>query len=593
MHEIHSPDLHLNRASIAYMASIIGKKKHNQTYYYVVTSGRVDGKPRITHQTYLGTAERLAQLVRDKSAPVPLTASTRQAGLPAALWLAARRSGALEALLSVWPAPSKGPSIPHYLLLAAFHRICAPGPKTTVADWYRNSILANLWGFSHTHFRSQDFWNHFDAIAVDDDLLEPRPDDLERAQLALLRTFRDHQLVSRHVLAYDTTNFHTWIASTNTRNQLAQRGRNKQKRNDLRQIGLSYALDGEHGLSLCHHVYPGNLSDRDELPACLGRITRLLDGASIPRETVTLVLDKGSAALANTLELQASGLGWIAALPWDQAPTALRSRPVDKLEPLGADEPGVTVAAEPTLVHGAEYLGVVRHSAAFAVEQFQSLSTSLTKATQSLRRLARDISDPENRYTEQGLRGRIGRWLRPNGVAEVLSYELQQMKNRSWELRFAVDTDALQRLLAARFGRTTLVTNRRDWTAAEVARAYNGQQHVEQVFRGLKGGDWLGWEPLHHWTDSKIRVHAFYCLLGVSLLQYLHREAKAVWPTLTMEGLKHELGQIQQIDLLYPPLGQKGPPRVATVTSKQSLTQTALTAALQLDELLKTVGNTD
>ncbi len=74
------------------MASIVGKKKGNQTYYYVVTSGRVNGKPRITHQTYLGTAERLAQLVRDKAAPIPLEATARDAGLPAALWQAAQLS---------------------------------------------------------------------------------------------------------------------------------------------------------------------------------------------------------------------------------------------------------------------------------------------------------------------------------------------------------------------------------------------------------------------------------------------------------------------------------------------------------------------
>ena len=572
---------------LPYMASIVGKKKHNKTYYYVVTSGRVDGKPRITHQTYLGTAERLAELVCDKAAPIPLEATARHCGLPAALWQAARRSGALDALLSVWPAPAKGPSIPHFLLLAAFHRICAPGPKTAVADWYRDSVLADLWGFSPRHFSSQAFWDHFDAIHVAEALTQPPADELERAQLALLEAFRSRDLVSQRVLAYDTTNFHTWIATTNTRNRLAQRGHSKQKRHDLRQVGLSYALDGAHGLSLCHHVYPGNVSDRDELPACLERITRLLDGASIPRESVTLVLDKGSAALANTLQLQASGLGWIAALPWDQAPAALRSRPLGQLEPLGGDEPGVSVAAERTLVHGAEYLGVVRHSEGFAAEQFQSVGTSLAKATRSLRELAREISRPQDRHTERGLRNRIGRWLRPNYVGQVLSYELGRGAERSWDLQFRVDTDTLHGLLAERFGRTTLVTNRLDWTAAQVARAYSGQQHVERVFRGLKGGDWLGWGPLHHWTDSKIRVHAFYCLLGVSLLQYLHQQAQAVWPSLTMEGLKHELGQIQRIDLLYPRLGAKGPPRVATVMSKQTLTQAALASALQLDELLK------
>src|SRR5450432_1925415 len=56
------------------MASIIAKKKANQLYYYVVDSARVDGKPRIVHQTYLGTAEKVAALVKDRTAPVPLEA---------------------------------------------------------------------------------------------------------------------------------------------------------------------------------------------------------------------------------------------------------------------------------------------------------------------------------------------------------------------------------------------------------------------------------------------------------------------------------------------------------------------------------------
>ena len=45
------------------MASLIAKKKANKLYYYVVESARVDGKPRIVHQTYLGTAEKVAALV--------------------------------------------------------------------------------------------------------------------------------------------------------------------------------------------------------------------------------------------------------------------------------------------------------------------------------------------------------------------------------------------------------------------------------------------------------------------------------------------------------------------------------------------------
>ena len=57
------------------MASLVAKKKGNQLYYYVVESARVDGKPRIVHQTYLGTAEKVAALVKDRTAPVPLAAT--------------------------------------------------------------------------------------------------------------------------------------------------------------------------------------------------------------------------------------------------------------------------------------------------------------------------------------------------------------------------------------------------------------------------------------------------------------------------------------------------------------------------------------
>jgi hypothetical protein len=47
-----------------------------------------------------------------------------------------------------------------------------------------------------------------------------------RAQLRLLDLWKDKRMVSRRLLAYDTTNFYTYIASNNTRNDLAQRGHN-------------------------------------------------------------------------------------------------------------------------------------------------------------------------------------------------------------------------------------------------------------------------------------------------------------------------------------------------------------------------------
>ena len=86
------------------------------------------------------------------------------------------------------------------------------------------------------------------------------------------------------------------------------------------------------------------------------------------------------------------------------------------------------------------------------------------------------------------------------------------------------------------------------------------------------------------------------CLLlhvRISLLQYLHKQAEAVWPGLSMEELIEQLRQIQQFQLLYPPQGKKGPPRAATILSKQTLPQQSpAQAARPAHRQLALVGNT-
>ncbi len=566
------------------MASLVAKPKGNKLYYYVVESARVDGKPRIVHQTYLGSAEKVASLVKDRTAPLPLSAFTRDFGLPGALWLTAQQSGVFSLLQSLWPSPRSGPSPAHYLLLAAIHRICQPGPKTDVADWYSRTILPSLWDLPPERFSSQAFWDAFELILPQS--LDPLSGDdpLELAQIRLLGLWKEKQKVSQRLLAYDTTNFHTYIASTNTRNDIAQRGHNKQGRHNLRQVGLSYVLDAEHGLSLCHHVYRGNVGDVDELHPALQRIATMLDRNQIPRDTVTLVFDKGTAALANTVALEESGVGWVSALPWNQAPASMRERTVEQLPLCSSQQPGVHAAAEILLVHGKRYLCVVKHSASFLAEQMHSLTAGLAKATQALRRLSMELSKPKPRWKETQIHNKVKALLSGQFLAELITYTLVQ-RDGSFQLQFDIDYAAFQKLCAHRLGRTVLLTNRLDWTAEQVVAAYSGQQGIEQVFRGLKDGDWLNWEPMYHWTDRKIRIHAFYCLLGISLLPSIHKQAQQAWPGISVEQLLEELRHVQQFTLLYPPQGDKGPNRVATVLSKQTLIQQELCKSLGLEQL--------
>jgi hypothetical protein len=121
----------------------------------------------------------------------------------------------------------------------------------------------------------------------------------------------------------------------------------------------------------------------------------MLDRTLMARDTVTLVLDKGGAARANTVQLEEAGVGWIAALPWNQAPVPFRERAVEQLPPCSSAQPGVRAAAEKLLVHGQEYLCVLKYSASLAGEQLHSLSASLGKVLQSLRRFAMELNKPK------------------------------------------------------------------------------------------------------------------------------------------------------------------------------------------------------
>jgi hypothetical protein len=94
---------------------------------------------------------------------------------------------------------------------------------------------------------------------------------------------------------------------------------------------------------------------------------------------------------------------------------------------------------------------------------------------------------------------------------------------------------------------------------------------------------------MHHWTDhNKIRIHAFYCMLGTLLLQYVHKQAQTAWDGISMEQLLEQLQHIQQFALLYPPQEEKGPHRVSLVLFKQTLAQQSLAQTLGLDQLCST-----
>ncbi len=83
-------------------------------------------------------------------------------------------------------------------------------------------------------------------------------------------------------------------------------------------------------------------------------------------------------------------------------------------------------------------------------------------------------------------------------------------------------------------------------------KAYNVKYLVEENFRFLKDRHYLRFEPVYHWTDQKIRVHAFMCVLALLVVRLLQYRLWRAGVPLSIPLLLEELDDITEVTLLYP-----------------------------------------
>jgi transposase len=160
-------------------------------------------------------------------------------------------------------------------------------------------------------------------------------------------------------------------------------------------------------------------------------------------------------------------------------------------------------------------------------------------------------------------------------VSDVLTTTLTGDTPAEFRLSWRTDPNARKRLENRIFGKRILFTNRAEWTVAEVVAAYRSQSEVESGFRQLKDPHVVSFSPMHHWTDSKIRVHVFYCVLALAVVHLMRRQAQHAGLRLSVRELLDELGGIQETVLLYHD-GGKGRPRAQRMLTETTSTQQQL-----------------
>lgn len=558
------------------MASIIGKRRGKHTYYYLVESARVDGKPRIVSQEYLGTADEVTARLRGAGAGEPDRTRHKRFGDLAAVW------GMLEELdvariidrVVGERRCDAAASIGTYLALAAANRVVDPCSKLGFAEWWATTsgerfIRPRLPGAALDHRR---FWDAMDAVSVSD-LVE-----IERAVTAAMIERFDLEMSG---LVLDMTNFATFIDSANTRAPIAQRGKAKQKRADLRLIGLSLVVTTDGQIPVLSHAYEGNRPDVTQFTGVLDELLTRWSGLGGDPASLTVTYDAGQNSKLNHTHVEATGIGFVTSLPPSQHRDLLAIPHSDYTIVDKQRFEGLTAYDTTTDALGVTRRAIVTHSRTFHDAQTRSFEQTLTKARRQLTELQERLARGNTRKTATGVQKEIDQILAPRWLRRVITVTLTGNTPAQRRLTWHIDAQAREHLEDEYFGKRILFTNRNEWTVDDIVAAYRSQSDVEASFRQLKDPKVVSFSPMFHFTDHKIRVHTFTCVLALQVAHLMTRRANQAGLDLSVRRLLDALAGIQETVLLYQ--GDRGRPRARRIITDLDPTQKRLYNLFDLD----------
>jgi transposase len=230
---------------------------------------------------------------------------------------------------------------------------------------------------------------------------------------------------------------------------------------------------------------------------------------------------------------------------------------------------------------------VLTHSPTLHAAQSRGFDQTLAKARRKLIELQATLARGHTRRDRAAVESEIAAICKPRWVSQVLTTTLTGETPAELRLTFRTNTGARNRLEQKLFGKRILFTNREDWPPADVVAAYRSQSEVESGFRQMKDPHVVSFGPMHHWTDSKIRVHVFYCVLALTIAHLMRRQAKDAGLDLSVRELLTTLAGIGETVLLYHD-GGKGRPRARRMLTDMDPTQKRLAKLFDIDRYAPT-----
>lgn len=559
------------------MASLYKKVISGKPYWYLREMGWVDGKPKMVSERYLGTAAEIEALLDAReAAAMPERTRHLDFGAVAAVW------GLLGDLDVAGVIDQHAPAVPGlplsagtYLRLAVLNRVVDPCSKSAFADWWKTTAGDRFTRIPASALDPRRFWDAMHAVPAD---------ALAQIESRLAVRVCERFGLDTSSVALDMTNFATFIATGNARAPIAQRGKAKQKRTDLRLVGLGLVVTRDGGVPLLSHAYPGDRPDVTQFPSMIkalaARHTALAAAAGQPGGEMTVVFDAGQNSDANFAELAATHLHYVGSVPASDCPDLL-ALPAKKRIPVEG-YPGLTAIEVRRSVYGTERRAILTHSEELHAAQVTGFEgTTLAKATRQLDDLAATLARGRTRRGRDKVDEAIRGILKDTWVRRVVRWELTGEIPAELRLAWNVDPAARAELENQLFGKHVLITDHDDWTLTQVVAGYRSQSEAEFSFRQLKDRHAVSFSPMYHWSEHNIRVHVFTCVLALQIAHLMRLQADRAGLHLSVRELLTQLTGIGETVLIYP-TGGRGRPRARRMLTDTTELQDQLTEIFQL-----------
>ncbi len=315
---------------------------------------------------------------------------------------------------------------------------------------------------------------------------------------------------------------------------------------------------------LCSRVYEGNRADSRQFAPSLTTIRKRLERLSVDLKEITLVYDKGNNSKRNQKLVDEGRFGYVASLVPSQH-RELMEMPASSYSSLASGRlegtPRLRLKKE---IWGTERTVVVFISERLRAGQIRDLAQHLEKLLKELNAWKETLKKPRSGpKSATNAKKKIDSLLGRQYLKKIVRVEYDAGRKGAERLSWRLDEGARSHLEQEVFGKRILITDRDAWTDEEIILAYRGQSEVEGAFRQLKDDEHLAVRPQYHWTDQKVRVHTFLCLVAFLLSRVVEREARSCGRREGLSGILDLLAQVRLAMVLFPS-GKKGGRRRAS-----------------------------